>query len=133
MPFINPKLLITDPLDSARVNPIYSAKWLLGKRDAFLRGKILEIPDSSSLDCSLLGLPNPDSLSEKSKIERAVSILKQQFDESGNLFCLNLHDWIIGTSNRLEILEEVILYIKKTTVTSDFVTAKDFTKAYFTK
>lgn len=111
MPIINPNVILVDSLNESQRNPLKAARWLLGERDPFFRGKILEIPDSSSLDCSLLGLPKPEDASSPQKIQRAIKLLNQQFDEAANLFCLNMHDWIIGTENRIEVLDEVLKYI----------------------
>ena len=86
--------------------------WLLAARTPFKRGNLTEIPVLSPLDCDFLGDQIvPSEPTPQDQIEHMVQSLCREFDEAGSFFNLNFHDWIIGTSNRLEVLDRVLDYI----------------------
>lgn len=82
-----------------------------------------EFPIMSSLDCDLLGFPNPQKPSDRTWLNYAVRSLKSEFDQSGHYFNLNFHDWIIGSSNRIRILDQLLEYMTSGEV--KFRTASD--------
>ncbi len=100
------------------------ANWLIQDKNPFEREGILEIPVLSTLDCFLFGLPVPNESSSDAELKTAFEILKDEFDLSQNYFNLNFHDWIVGTSNRIDVMDKIIGYIKKKKDIK-FVTSED--------
>ena len=59
----------------------------------------------------------------KKWIEYAYKSWVSQFNKSGEYFNLNLHDWLIGTKNRLDLLDKILKYMKSKN--AEFVLARD--------
>ena len=90
-------------------------RWLLGERSPFMRPEGLrEFPLTSPLDCDLVGFPHPMSDSTPAFIEYATRVIKDCYDLSGTYFNINSHDWITGTSNRIQILDAILKHINAT-------------------
>jgi peptidoglycan/xylan/chitin deacetylase (PgdA/CDA1 family) len=89
-------------------NIIYKLKWLFKYRTPFYRDRILEIPVLSPLDGDLLNLPNPTINSPQELIDFGTALLKEQMTKPYKYFNLNSHDWIIGTNNRLQMLDALL-------------------------
>lgn len=90
---------------------IFKFLWVFYKKEPFKINNLLEIPLLSSLDGSLLGLVSPTQKSSNSKLKYSFESLKKQFNESKNYFNLNFHCWLIGTGNRLILLDKILNYI----------------------
>lgn len=90
---------------------IFKLLWGFYKKEPFKINNLLEIPLLSSLDASLLGLVSPTQKSSDSKLKYSFESLKNQFNESKNYFNLNFHCWLIGTGNRLILLEKILDYV----------------------
>ena len=82
--------------------------WLLNGCTPFVRNDLLEVPVYSPLDCDLLGLPRPGQPSPRPLIDYAIKALVGGLTKRGDYYSLNFHDWIIGTANRLEVLDQVL-------------------------
>jgi hypothetical protein len=88
--------------------------WLWGEQAPFLRPEgLTEYPLYSPLDCDLLGFPEPDASSGNAGTDYAAVVLTRAFDRSGSYFNLNCHDWIIGTGDRLRVLEQALAHISR--------------------
>ncbi len=98
-------------------------KSLSYKNKPFMIGKVKEIPMYSSMDGELLGLLDPEQESPKEWLNYAYKSWISQFNSSGKYFNLNLHDWLIGTSNRLVLLDKILNYMKNKK--AKFVLARD--------
>lgn len=79
----------------------------------FKSRKLYEIPLFSTTDYNLLGSALPNQESPEPSLKFAYEALKKQFDKSRNYFNLNFHAWLIGSSNRPLLLEEILSYISK--------------------
>ncbi len=79
-----------------------------------LRGNMLDIPLTSSMDCDILGIPAPNQPSENERVETFIWSIQQQFLRSGPYFNLNFHPWVIGNSNRQSILIRTLEFIERT-------------------
>lgn len=121
---LNARVLIHDQVTPI-FNLISNTRWLFGKRQPFHRGPLREIPVLSPLDCDFLGDQiDPAVATPTDQIDHMVTSLCREFDEAEEYFNLNFHDWIIGTSNRLEILDRVLVHINQSN-RATWVLAKD--------
>ena len=75
-------------------------------------GNLYEIPLLSLMDGDLLGPVNPFQETPSSVIKYAVDSLVREAKQTRNFFNMNFHDWIIGTANRIKILDEALNNIK---------------------
>ena len=86
--------------------------WLTSGQPPFVRPEgLVEYPLTSPLDCDLLGLPVPAEPSTRQSLDYAAATLASLFDQSRTHFILSFHDWIIGTSNRPDLLARTLEYI----------------------
>lgn len=83
-------------------------RWLTGGASAFQRHGLIEVPVYAPLDCDLLPLPKPEENTKENFIEYAIAVLSGGINREGNLYAITFHDWIIGTGNRLQILEKTL-------------------------
>lgn len=105
--------------------------WKSYKKEPFKTsavGKMLEVPLLSSQDGELLSLVDPAQKTPEVLLNFAYQTLKTQFDKSGKVFNLNFHPWLIGTTNRIDVLERVLDYISRKD--TKFVLAKDLLEYY---
>jgi len=98
-------------------------KSLSYNKKPFMIGKVKEIPIYSSMDGELLGLLDPEQESPNKWLNYAYKSWISQFKSSGEYFNLNLHDWLIGTSNRLVLLDKILNYMKNKK--AKFILARD--------
>jgi peptidoglycan/xylan/chitin deacetylase (PgdA/CDA1 family) len=73
---------------------------------------MLEVPLVSSMDGDLLSPMSPAQSTPEEWITYAVSAVKRQFHSAGGFFNLNFHTWIVGTQNRLRLLDETLHLIR---------------------
>jgi peptidoglycan/xylan/chitin deacetylase (PgdA/CDA1 family) len=105
-----PLVLKERPTGGRRV--LDAARWLLGRQQPFGRPEgLIEYPLTSPLDCDLLGYPEPCGASSEAELDYAVRVLAGMFDRSADDFTINLHDWIIGTGRRIEVLDRVLAHV----------------------
>ena len=87
-------------------------RWLLDGTRPFARAEgIVEYPLSSPLDCDLVGLPHPDQVSSQSTLDYARLALESCLQSADDTVMLSCHDWIVGSANRLAILEQSLVYV----------------------
>jgi peptidoglycan/xylan/chitin deacetylase (PgdA/CDA1 family) len=67
-----------------------------------------ELPLTSSMDGELLGLVSPLQPSPARDVDYAVNAWHQQLLRAPNFFTLNLHDWLISSGNRPDVLNKMI-------------------------
>jgi len=92
--------------------PLDGARWLLRRQQPFRRAEgLVEYPLTSPLDCDLLGYPRPAERSPAALLDYAVRVLTAMFDRAAGHFTLSLHDWIIGTHRRIEVLDRVLAHL----------------------
>jgi polysaccharide deacetylase len=85
-----------------------NCRWLLTGCVPFKRHGLLEVPVYSPLDCDLVGLPLPKEPSPEPILRYATAALLGGMQKQGPYYSLNFHDWIIGSSNRITILDNVL-------------------------
>ncbi|MET7426491.1 polysaccharide deacetylase family protein [Dactylosporangium sp. NPDC005555] len=94
------------------VSRVANLVWLVRRPAPFQRKHLTEIPILSPLDVDFLSARiDPAQPSPQNQVDHMVSSLCRLFDEAGDHFNLNFHDWIIGTSNRVEVLDRTVAYI----------------------
>ena len=89
-------------------SPVARGRWLLRGRPTYRRGDLLEVALQAPLDCDFLGLPRPDEASDGELLRFAAQRLAAAPWRAGSPCVLSFHDWIIGTSNRPGLLDEVL-------------------------
>ena len=109
---LNAKWLATDNV-TGRGWPA-NVRWFLAGAAPFARGNLREVPVYSPLDCDLVGTPDPSAKSSDAIIKYATDCLVGGINRPGNLYSINFHDWIIGTSNRIEIFERTLQALTQT-------------------
>ncbi|WP_432992273.1 polysaccharide deacetylase family protein [Dactylosporangium sp. CA-233914] len=78
----------------------------------FQRRQLTEIPVLSPLDVDFLSARvDPAQPSSQRQVDHMVNSLCRLFDEAREHFNLNFHDWVIGTSNRIEVLDRTVAHI----------------------
>ncbi|MCJ7471125.1 polysaccharide deacetylase family protein [Candidatus Bathyarchaeota archaeon] len=99
------------------------ARWMLGrvlygikrfsrKEKPFRVGSLLEIPLLSPMDIyCIYPFPQAEKNSPESSLEEAYSILVEHYKHSEEYFNLNFHEHIIGTANRVRLLERMLEYL----------------------
>ena len=92
---------------------IANLRWLNGGARPFKRGNIIEIPLYAPLDCDLLGYPNLENRTPNIWVKYAVDCLVGGLNRNGKYYILNFHDWIIGSNNRIKILDEILRQISQ--------------------
>jgi len=98
-------------------------KAFVRKKGPFRIGSLMEIPLLSLLDGDMLGLVDVEQKSPKEWMDFAYKSLREQYHESENYFNLNFHPWLIGSSNRLWLLDNILGYVKSKS--DKFVLAKE--------
>lgn len=124
MVLLNLRLLLTENISDKQGLSKFKANrhWLLNGSAPFKRDGLLEVPLYSPLDCDLLGLPKPDEQSSQELLTYTIEALVGGLNRRGEIYSLNFHDWIIGSQNRIEVLDEVLGRIStmpKTSIVSD--------------
>jgi len=82
-------------------------RWLRSGRRPYYRGRLLEIPLYSPLDCDLLGLPDPSEPTPQALLDFARFAFLASLAQ-GPVTMLTFHDWIIAGANRLSLLDDVL-------------------------
>jgi hypothetical protein len=123
---LNLRLLFTETIhdNSGFFRIRKNLQWLNNGTKPFKRGRLMEVPLYSPLDCDLLGYPKPENRSPDTWIKYAVACLVGGLGRNRKHYMLNFHDWIIGTSNRVSILENT-LKLLRSDKNSKFIIATD--------
>jgi len=108
----------------------FGLQWARSRKEPFRNGSLLEIPLLSSQDGELLGVMDPGQETPQAWIDFAYESMRKQFDRSGRVFNLNFHPWLIGTANRIEVLDRMLDYINNSGHDVKFVLAKDLLALY---
>ena len=98
------------------------------KKEPFKKGSMLEIPLLSSQDGELFSLVDPTQETPEVWLDFVYQSLKTQFNKSGKVFNLNFHPWLIGTSNRLSVLDKILDYTNRKN--SEFVVTEELLDYY---
>ena len=100
-------------------------KWLLGKtvygfkrffqrKAPFRKDSILEIPLLSPMDIfCIYPFPQAQENSPESSLEEAYRVIVSHYNSSKEYFNLNFHEHIIGTANRIQLLEKILRYLSQ--------------------
>jgi len=104
------------------------ARWLTYTKHIYKKDRILELPQMSTNDCGLLELTNPIQDSSEPFIRFALNALKDQFKASKTYFNLNFHEWLIGSGNRLNLLERILAHLSESD--TRFVLPKQLVTVY---
>lgn len=106
---LNWRFIFKDSVDSSPRSSIFAnLRWLLNGMSSFERNGIMEIPAHSPFDSELVGLPHPDEPTSQELLDYAVDTLVHNVLEAKGDYSMTFHDWIIGSSNRTQILERVL-------------------------
>jgi hypothetical protein len=110
LPLLNIRMLLTDHITKKKGlrRFIANIRWLDRGATPFGRYGLLEIPIHTPLDCDLLGYPKPDENSPDDFVNYAVATLAGGVERKGKFYSMSFHDWIIGSSNRVSILENTL-------------------------
>jgi len=98
-------------------------KWRKYPKEPYEVGEIVEIPLMSSMDGEIIGELSPEQDIPVELSRFAISVLKKQFERSTLYFNLNFHAIVIGSANRMEVLEHMLQYILNNG--GRFITAKE--------
>lgn len=106
---LNWRFIFTDSVDVASRFPVFSNfRWLMRGMPPFKRNELVEIPVHAPIDCELVGLPHPTESTSQVLLDYAVSSLTKNVRDADGIYNITFHDWIVGSSNRLEILEKTL-------------------------
>jgi peptidoglycan/xylan/chitin deacetylase (PgdA/CDA1 family) len=89
-------------------SPTGRLRWLLGRREPFVRDGLLEVPVYSPLDCDLVGLPRPTEDTPPETLQYARAVLRTASAAPGRLSMITFHDWIVSGGNRLTLLGDAL-------------------------
>ncbi len=95
-------------LANGRKSVISKLQWLMSGPTPFRRGALVEVPVYSPLDCDLLGTPSPSTPSPQELVDYATACYIGGVNRPGSRYSVNFHDWLIGTSNRIQIFEDTL-------------------------
>ena len=101
----------------------YKKSWRKGPHKI---NQLLEIPLMSSMDGCLLSYLPPTQNSPDRWLDYAYESLIKQFHRSENYFNLNFHPWVIGSANRLILLDKILNFVSDQGV--EFVLPKELLK-----
>jgi peptidoglycan/xylan/chitin deacetylase (PgdA/CDA1 family) len=109
---LNMRMILTDHMTKKKglAGIIANICWLDQGAAPFERYGLLEVPVYTPLDCDLLGLPTPETTTSTEWIRYATACLVGGINRRGHFYMLNFHDWIIGSSNRLQLLDNLLSY-----------------------
>lgn len=111
---LNWRFVFTDSIDSASCTRVVSSlRWLLGGTPPFKKNGLVEIRAHAPFDCELVGLPRPTEPTPQILLDYAVDTLVKNASEAKGSYSITFHDWIVGSNNRTQILERVLLQILK--------------------
>lgn len=106
---LNWRFIMTDSVSgSRRFTPITNMQWLLGDMRPFKRHGLIEVPAHAPLDWELLKDTLPTKETPPEYIQYATLSLTQNCRDARESYNVTFHDWIIGSNNRLTILENIL-------------------------
>lgn len=117
---LNAGLVIRDTFGGS---PLERLRWLLGARVPFCRDGLVEVPLYAPLDCDLLGLPAPHTVTPPGLLAYARAAVRAAVQGPGPLTMVTFHDWIVSGGNRLVLLEEALTAARDAGVTVSTVAA----------
>lgn len=114
LPLLNMRMILTDHITKKKgfKRLIANIRWLDGGAAPFKRYGLLEIPVYTPLDCDLLGLPKPNENTPDDFVSYAVATLAGGAERKRDFYNITFHDWIIGTANRVSILENTLKLLR---------------------
>ena len=65
------------------------------------------------MDGELLGLVDPNQNSSLAQLEFTVNSLQKQYFQAEQHFNLTFHDWLIGSKNRIKVLQSTLDFLQK--------------------
>ena len=105
-------------------SPMKRLQWLVGQRGPFCRDGLVEVPLYAPLDCDLLGLPTPQSLTQPRMLAYARAVVKAAAVEApGTLAMVTFHDWIVSGGNRLVLLNDTLAAAREAGITISTIAA----------
>jgi len=118
------------------------AKWMLGRavygfkrffqrKKPFREDSLVEIPLLSPMDIfCIYPFPKAQEISPQSSLEEAYRILVKHYESSKAHFNLNFHEHVIGTANRIQLLERILRYLSGQADAS-FILPHQLTSSFF--
>jgi peptidoglycan/xylan/chitin deacetylase (PgdA/CDA1 family) len=107
---LNPGLIRSDR-PAGRPSTRQTLSWMTNPVPFKRPQGLTEHPLVSPLDCDLLGFPLPSEPSGQPLIDYTTKVLLADYKRAKTYFNINAHDWIIGTQDRLQILDTVLKHI----------------------
>lgn len=101
---LNRQFLSRDDVFESRAKRL---RWLLGERNPFERSGVVDSALSTPLDCDLLRFSRPTEMTTDNMLAYTTDWLIRGKSWRGDPYVLTFHDWIIGTGNRVNVLENV--------------------------
>jgi peptidoglycan/xylan/chitin deacetylase (PgdA/CDA1 family) len=98
-------------------------RWEKYRQEPYRLKSAFEIPILSSLEGDLLFYLSPTQKSPELWLDYAYNSLVSQYKRCEKYFNLNFHPWLIGSANRLTLLDRILDYVTKQGAV--FVLAKD--------
>lgn len=93
---------------------IYTVKRFSQREKPFREGSLVEIPLLSPMDIyCIYPFPQVQEDSPESSLEEAYRILVKHYESSKAYFNLNFHEHVIGTGNRIQLLEKILCYLSE--------------------
>ena len=102
---LNAQLVLHETFGSSRAARL---RWLLGKRDPFIRNGMVEVPVDVPLDCDLIGLPKPSEDTPQVTLDYARAVFRDAAAAPGTLSTITFHDWLVTGGNRLVLLRDTL-------------------------
>jgi peptidoglycan/xylan/chitin deacetylase (PgdA/CDA1 family) len=102
---LNAQLVLHETFSSSRAARL---RWLLGKRDPFIRNGMVEVPVDVPLDCDLIGLPKPSEDTPQVTLDYARAVFRDAAAAPGTLSTITFHDWLVTGGNRLVLLRDTL-------------------------
>jgi peptidoglycan/xylan/chitin deacetylase (PgdA/CDA1 family) len=92
---------------------IYNVKWIFRKKKPLLMD-LMEIPLLSPLDIyCIYPFPEPLENSPEFSLKEAYDILVKHYKSSDVYFNLNFHEHVVGTCNRVCLLDRILGYLSR--------------------
>lgn len=111
---LNWRFIVVDFIDiNSRFRIFTNLKWLLRGSFPYIKYGLLEIPAHAPFDSELVGLPYPNEPTKQKTLDWAVNVFISNAFDSKGVYTITFHDWITGTSNRIQILDRVLSKLSK--------------------
>lgn len=93
---------------------VYSVRRFFQRENPFWKGSLVEMPLLSPMDVyCIYPFPQAHEDSPESSLQEAYRILVRHYESSKAYFNLTFHEHVIGTANRIHLLERILGYLSE--------------------